>query len=215
MGTQPKTWKPAAECDRTTLLCLRRPTRVSALRDSVPRPHQWPVKDALPLWQARQLYEKTPMFHGHGPAGPIVLHRGPLSSAPLKAGHGETLDFSFTDPHCREVSYDYNALHDPHVKGWASVPSNVRLLQRQGLITDDLNVVCTLKEYNEYRRFMWRQQNDEVTRLLRERAEQATDKKLVFYANLEHRKNVEKTLKRLRFAESESKPSRRVRTPCS
>lgn len=70
-----KKWKTAKECDRTKLLTLRHPTRLSKFRNSVPRPKYRPIKNALPLWETRELDEKVPMYHGYGPDGPLVLHR--------------------------------------------------------------------------------------------------------------------------------------------
>lgn len=190
-------------CDRTELLTLQRPTPISALKNSIPRPKQRPVKHSYPVWQSRELNEKIPMYHGHGPACPLVLHRGLMGNNPLKAN--VKLKFSLKDPYNQDISNTYNPLHDPHLKHWVNLPTNRKLLQKQGLITDDGDVICDLKEYNEYRLFLWRVQNDLVIQKLKQIDQQKFEEKLVFKANLYHKNEVDKKLKRLNYILSKNK----------
>lgn len=48
----------------------------------------------------------------------------------------------------------YNALYDPHTKAFFHRPSMCQKLQKNGFITADMKVVCSLKDYNSYREFM-------------------------------------------------------------
>ncbi|XP_063302298.1 uncharacterized protein LOC134601720 [Pelobates fuscus] len=62
--------------------------------------------------------------------------------------------FDLGDPYCRLMKTTYNNLHDPYLKEYyqSKVPRQ-RILQ-QGFITSDDKVVCSLKEYNEYREYL-------------------------------------------------------------
>lgn len=195
-----KKWKTAKECDRTKLLTLRHPTRLSKFKNSVPRPKYRPVKNALPLWEHRELNEKIPMYQGYGPDGPLLLHRGLMGRNPLRPDIGDTkLNFLLSDPYCHDVSYTYNPLHDSHLKNWVTSGNNPVLLYKQGLITEDLEVVCNLKEYNEYRRFLWRKHNDLVNKKLRHNDQLQIEQKLINRANLNHTKELIKKLKHLKY----------------
>lgn len=199
-----KKWQATTkECDQTKLLTLRRPTIMSDLKNSIPRPQQRPVKCSYPVWQSRELNEKIPMFHGRSPSGPLVLHKGLVGNNPLKAN--VKLKFSLKDPHSREISNTYNPLHDPHLKHWVNLSTNRKFLQKQGLITKDGDVVCNLKEFNEYRQFLWRVHNDLVLQKLEQIDQQKLEEKLVFKANLCHKNYVDKKLKRLNYITSKNK----------
>lgn len=192
-------------CDRTKLLNLRRPTPSSKFRDSIPRPKYRPVENALPLWETRELNEKIPMYHGYGPHGPLILHRGFMGINPLKDADLK-LHFLLSDPYCHDTSYTYYPLHDPHLKHWMYTDHNRKFLYKQGLITKNMEVVCNLRDYNEYRRFLWRIQNDSSTRYFKHIEQQKLDQRKISVANLNHKKELEKKSKRLNYIMSNKKP---------
>lgn len=198
-----KKWVAADQCDRMELLTLRLPTPMSDLKNSVSRPTQRPVKNSYPTWQARELNEKIPLYQGSGPTGPLVLHRGLVGNNPLKSN--VKLKFSLKDPYCQEVSNSYNPLHDPHLINWVNSPTNCKFLQKQGLITEDMDVVCNLKEYNEYRRFLWRIHNDRVIQKLKQKEQLELEEKLIFNANRYHTREIGKQLKRIKYIISKNK----------
>lgn len=195
-----KTWKPAKKCDRTELLQLHRPTSLSKLKNTIPRPKCRPIKDDLPFWEIRELNEKIPMYHGYVPSGRIVLHRGLMGNNFHKTN--VKLNFSLSDPYCRDVSYAYNALHDPHLKHWSTSNKNRKFLQQQGLITEDMDVICSLKEYNEFRYYLWRVHNDLILQQLKLEEEKKVERKKILDANLNHQNEMLKKLKRLKYAMS-------------
>jgi len=196
-----KKWRATKNCDRTTLLTLHRPTAVSKFRDTVPRPYCQPIKNSLPSWRYRQLDEKIPMYHGNSPSGPIVFHRGPMGKNPLQAD--TKLSFVVNDPH--KISHRYNPLHDPHLKRWVNSPINKKFLQKQGLITEDNDVICSLNEYNEYRRFLSLVYNDSIMQKQKVIDAENTDRKKIAVANFNHRKELLKTLKKLNNDRSKNK----------
>ncbi|TRZ08472.1 hypothetical protein HGM15179_018631 [Zosterops borbonicus] len=80
-----------------------------------------------------------------------VLSRGKL---------GEKLQrpspFNLDDPYIHETSLQYSCLHDPHLQDYHKRKDILRMLRRQGVITSDNDVVCTAKEFNDYRHYLTR-----------------------------------------------------------
>ncbi|XP_054074721.1 fibrous sheath-interacting protein 2-like [Rissa tridactyla] len=62
--------------------------------------------------------------------------------------------YDLGDPHCRLLRTEYNSLHDPYLQDYHNRKNNFQRLRRQGLVTRDGRVVCTLKEFNEYRQYL-------------------------------------------------------------
>ncbi|XP_044312023.1 fibrous sheath-interacting protein 2 [Varanus komodoensis] len=65
-----------------------------------------------------------------------------------------TATFDLNDPYCKVMAPRYNSLHDPHLRAYHKRKDNLRRLKRAGHITDRNKVVCTLKEFNEYRHYL-------------------------------------------------------------
>ena len=63
-------------------------------------------------------------------------------------------DFDLSRPVEDEPFREYNTLHDPHTRALFHRPSVSRKLQRNGFVTEEMQVVCSLREYNAYREFM-------------------------------------------------------------
>ncbi|XP_021272785.1 uncharacterized protein LOC110408448 [Numida meleagris] len=70
--------------------------------------------------------------------------------------HQPSPHFDLGDPYCRQLRTEYNSLHDPYVQAYHSRKDNLQNLKNKGFITDDRKVVCTLKEFNEYRQYLTR-----------------------------------------------------------
>jgi len=104
-----------------------------------------------------------------------------------------------------EISYKYNPLHDPHLKQWVNSPINRAFFQKQGLITEDKDVICSLTEYNEYRRFLLRIYNDTITRALELKNAENEDRKKIESANFNHKKDLIKKLKLFNYDKSRPK----------
>ncbi|RMB95515.1 hypothetical protein DUI87_27625 [Hirundo rustica rustica] len=58
--------------------------------------------------------------------------------------------FTLDDPYCHHLSPAYNCLDDSHLQDYH------KLLKRQGFVTSENDVVCTVKEFNEYRHYLTR-----------------------------------------------------------
>ncbi|KAK2528993.1 hypothetical protein Q9966_009326 [Columba livia] len=88
---------------------------------------------------------KIPVTPGSKP----VFSRGKLG----EKLHRPSGSFDLGDPLGHRMSNEYNSLHDPHLQAYHQRKDNVQWLKRQGLVTSDGNVVCSLKEFNQYRQY--------------------------------------------------------------
>ncbi|XP_077165136.1 fibrous sheath-interacting protein 2-like isoform X2 [Paroedura picta] len=62
--------------------------------------------------------------------------------------------FDLNDPYCKVMAPKYNSLHDPHLRAFYKRKSNLQRLKKSGFVTDKNKVVCSLKEFNEYRQYL-------------------------------------------------------------
>ncbi|XP_061297831.1 fibrous sheath-interacting protein 2 isoform X1 [Pezoporus flaviventris] len=76
--------------------------------------------------------------------------------------------FNLEDPYCRLLSMEYNSLHDPHLQAYHHRKDHLQMLKREGSITYDGRVVCTLKQFNEYRQHLVRLKVDAENMFRRE-----------------------------------------------
>ncbi|XP_056363727.1 uncharacterized protein LOC130261468 [Oenanthe melanoleuca] len=87
--------------------------------------------------------------------------------------NGPCPSFNLDDPYIHHPAppVQYNRLHDPHLQDYHKRKDILRMLKRQGVITRDNKVVCTLKEFNEYRHYLTRikLQSEKILRQQEER----------------------------------------------
>ncbi|XP_071615898.1 uncharacterized protein [Heliangelus exortis] len=97
----------------------------------------------------------------------------PPNSKPVftRAKLGEKLHrpsgyFNLRDPYSHLLGMEYNSLHDPHLQEYYHRKDNLEKLKREGRVTRDGQVVCTLKEFNEYRQYLTtlRQEAEQMSR---------------------------------------------------
>ncbi|XP_061178087.1 uncharacterized protein LOC133186789 [Saccostrea echinata] len=108
-----------------------------------------PAGDGLPAWESLPLYSKFPMV-------PIPKGSIKLCTTKLCEPKHKVVDFEFdlTDPYCHVISNEYQPLHDPHLKNHFNIPRMQRHLRKNGFITDDRQVICNLREFNQYRQYL-------------------------------------------------------------
>ncbi|XP_031458955.1 fibrous sheath-interacting protein 2-like [Phasianus colchicus] len=70
--------------------------------------------------------------------------------------HQPSPHFDLGDPYSRHLSTEYNSLHDPYLQNYHNRKDNLQNLKNRGLVTKAGKVVCTLKEFNEYRQYLTR-----------------------------------------------------------
>ncbi|XP_052757768.1 uncharacterized protein LOC113518513 isoform X2 [Galleria mellonella] len=159
-----------------TLLTLRKPTELKKVIDSIPKPVRAVPKNGLPLWYKLGLECKLPV--PRMPVGKIIFARGKIGEDVRRLGLGSSgpqPTFDLTDPYCNNVSYDYVPMHDPHLAHhFAQKPTRNRM-KILGFCTKDGRAVCTLKEFNQYRKYLYNQFMDRIHQEMKHLDERAKD----------------------------------------
>ncbi|XP_075302171.1 fibrous sheath-interacting protein 2-like [Opisthocomus hoazin] len=84
--------------------------------------------------------------------------------------------FNLGDPCCRLLSTEYNSLHDPHLRAYHQRKNHLHRLKTEGRVTGDSRVVCTLKEFNDYRHYLSTLKLEAVKMSMREQFQEQLDK---------------------------------------
>ncbi|XP_064603286.1 uncharacterized protein LOC135468793 [Liolophura sinensis] len=130
-----------------------------------------PAGETLPAWEHIPLDAKFPMIPA--PRGTVVLATTELCEP--KHYTTNKHEFDLSDPYALVMSNDYSALHDPHLKAhFSSVYMRKHLIQN-GFITPEGQVVCNLKEFNDYRRYLRKLCLLELARQKRQKEKPTTD----------------------------------------
>ncbi|KAJ8245313.1 hypothetical protein GJAV_G00269450 [Gymnothorax javanicus] len=82
--------------------------------------------------------------------GRLVASRGQLG-API---YRSTTAFLVTGPHLRSPDLSYNELHDPHLRDYFSQPARRKQLKKANFITEDNEVICSLRQYNAQEEYL-------------------------------------------------------------
>ncbi|XP_033099210.1 uncharacterized protein LOC117102876 [Anneissia japonica] len=103
---------------------------------------------ALPAWMINTpMHSKLPVIDA--PKGKYVL---------FTTGLCEKLDCSSSsldfDASPQTISVEYKSLHDPHLKWHYNSTAVYKRLVKNGFITSDGKVICTLKEFNDYHQYL-------------------------------------------------------------
>ncbi|XP_058065538.1 uncharacterized protein LOC131215169 [Anopheles bellator] len=136
------------------LLALHRPTTISKLAPLVPESSVSRPSGNVPQWHDLLPSQKLPDFR-NATGNAMQLSRGFLGQPiwQFPADHG----FDLTDPLNRIVHRNYHPLHDEHLqKFWKGAYEKVNL-KFHGLIGDADKVLCTLREFNQFRAFLFEQ----------------------------------------------------------
>eukprot|EP00057_Strongylocentrotus_purpuratus_P025957 XP_011680431.1 PREDICTED: fibrous sheath-interacting protein 2 [Strongylocentrotus purpuratus] len=111
----------------------------------------------LPAWMLdTPMYSKLPMVPA--PKGRIVL----ATTGLCKKLHQTPDDLDF-DPVAAGLCWEYQSLHDPHLKSYYTTRATYGRLIKSGYITPEGMVKCTLKEFNEYHQYLKSVQLEKIT----------------------------------------------------
>ncbi|KAL5007653.1 hypothetical protein ScPMuIL_016459 [Solemya velum] len=110
-----------------------------------------PAGDPLPSWSNLPLDAKFPMVRN--PKGSVVLYTTDLCHPKHRSSKG--YDFDLTDPYGYSMSSEYQPLHDGHLLTHFSPVMRKHLVEKK-FITKEGKVICTLKEFNQYRQYLRR-----------------------------------------------------------
>ena len=83
----------------------------------------------------------------------LILHNSLFIVLQKRKNYKES-DFDNNDPNIHLFNNDYISLHDRQIAPYFEDADARKVLQRHGLITSDGKVLCGLKEYNDYRRYL-------------------------------------------------------------
>uniref|UniRef100_A0A673TYK3 Fibrous sheath interacting protein 2 n=1 Tax=Suricata suricatta TaxID=37032 RepID=A0A673TYK3_SURSU len=108
-------------------------------------------KTQFPAVGASQLLDlplgvKLPMIPGSN----TLYYTTNLSEKLFRPSYG----FNLTDPYCRLLENQYKSLHDPHLRAYYKRKDILRRLKKDGYITSNNKIVCTLRELNKYRQYL-------------------------------------------------------------
>ncbi|XP_045175932.2 uncharacterized protein LOC123536657 [Mercenaria mercenaria] len=138
-----------------------------------------PAGDGLPVWSILSLDAKLPMMSI--PKGSVLLYTTKLGEP--KHQCKQEHDFDLRDPNGKYISNEYQPLHDPHLKTHFKTNMMRRHLIKKGFISDDGKVLCSLKEFNQYRQYLRhiyfleiaKERKEELDRILKQQARDKAD----------------------------------------
>ncbi|KYN27003.1 Fibrous sheath-interacting protein 2 [Trachymyrmex cornetzi] len=136
------------------------------------------------------LEHKIPMIPGP---------KGAYSFTRRKVGRklwGPKLEFNLSDPYCHETKFLYEPLHDEHLFKFFSRPINRKCLLKADLITDNMDVKCSLHDYNEYRKYLRQMHADRIKRELRKSNRLFVERTALRFAENHARKEAERLKER-------------------
>lgn len=141
------------------LLALKRKTKLSHILDKVPKPARALPLNAPQEWQQLSLDALMPMFSW--PSKRVLFSRNKIGREIFSSVGTE---FDLSDPYCQTVSFDYEPLHDHNLREFYQRGNYIKTFIENGSITEEHEVICTLKQFNEYRRYLKRHYLTEVNR---------------------------------------------------
>ncbi|KAJ8050382.1 Fibrous sheath-interacting protein 2 [Holothuria leucospilota] len=127
----------------------------------------------IPSWlqQTQVMYSKLPMLHA--PSGTITL----FTTGLCEKLHYTPSDLEF-DCSANEFFLEYKSLHDPHLKNLYHQARTVRRLIKQGFITPELKVKCSLEEFNIYHQYLKKMKLNRMTQKQKRQMDHGREEKL-------------------------------------
>lgn len=112
-------------------------------KTSVKEPKNFRPDFGLPRWKITPIESKIPQIYG------VIYSRGKLGKK-LWIDSREQ-NFITSDPYNLEVPMTYDSLHDEHLATFLQNLVNKQRLIGKGFVTKNLDVECSLRDYNYYR----------------------------------------------------------------
>lgn len=104
----------------------------------------------------------------------------------------KSAEFNLSDPCNYEMEFSYDSMHDEHLTRYFSRQSNVRRMMKLGFVTKDLDVKCSLKDYNMYRKFLKKLHSDSINQELKRREKLADERRVIELADYAAQKEIER-----------------------
>lgn len=101
-------------------------------------------------------------------------------------------EFNLSDPYGYEIKWTYDSLHDKHLVPYFSRPNIIRQLIKSGLIANNLDAKCSLRDYNMYRKYLRGLHCDSIKKELNRRARRSIEARAIYYAEEQAHKEVKR-----------------------
>ncbi|KAL9874500.1 uncharacterized protein LOC119641849 [Glossina fuscipes] len=141
--------------------------------------------NSLPGWEHIPLNSKLPMLKC--PGNQVIFSKNKIGQAVRDDRH---LKHEF-DPSGRDSFPEYNPLHDSNLKTFYANERNLKRLRENGEITHNNDVICNLKDFNEYRQQLHKSQLYYILQDLNRLEAEQHDRMLIanaeFITNKDHR----------------------------
>ncbi|KAL0279616.1 UNVERIFIED_CONTAM: hypothetical protein PYX00_001131 [Menopon gallinae] len=137
---------------RRELLPVRIPTKREKLIRKIPLPAGSYPPNGLPIWE--RLYLDCPLPMLGAPPDALVFARQQIGQKLWKTG--EEQEFILYDPQGYEVQFSYENVHDPHLTNYYQGREIRGFLLSRGEASADGWSICTLKRFNQYRKYLRR-----------------------------------------------------------
>lgn len=156
--------------------------------EAVEKPKGAVPKFGLPRWKVMPLDSKIPLIPCPENVSNFSCKKiaRPIFTTTKKA------QFNLNDPNNNEIKFPYNSLHDKHLKCYFENKNNIKYMIKRGFVTKNLDVKCTVKEYNVYRKYLNKLHGDMVVKELKRRDEINADRRVLEIAEREAQKEAEK-----------------------
>lgn len=146
-------------------------------------------KFGLPKWKLMPLDSKLPTVPGPKDAYYFTCKK---LGQQLYSG-SKNVDFNLNDPYNYEINYYlYNSLHDKYLSDYFNKENNFKCLIERGFVKNNLDVVCTAKEYNMYRKYLKYLHSDAIKKEMDRRDEIRKDQLVLDRAEIQAKKDIER-----------------------
>lgn len=161
---------------------------MDVLAETIPKPKGAVPMFGLPKWKTMPLENKIPMVPG--PKNAYNLARRKVGK---KLWTEEPrIEFDLNDPYCYKTKFLYDPLHDKHLSEFFSKPNNIKRLLKADLITNNMDVKCSLRDYNAFRQYLKNIHIDDIQRELKKRNRRSIEERTIYYAEDQARKQAKK-----------------------
>ncbi|XP_037951793.1 calponin homology domain-containing protein DDB_G0272472-like [Teleopsis dalmanni] len=113
--------------------------------------------NSLPGWENIPLNSKLPMLRC--PQNQVIFTKTKIGKTLTYNCYRENQNSLIRPEFDMSIDFtklEYNSLHDPHLKNFYSNERNLIRLRQNGEITQDNDVICSLRDFNQYRMLLYK-----------------------------------------------------------
>ncbi|KAK0082211.1 hypothetical protein PV326_007286, partial [Microctonus aethiopoides] len=190
---------------QNTLRSLKQPTKLDEIIEAIPKPKGAVPSFGLPRWKVMPLGSKLPLVPA--PNGAYYFSRKKIGQE-LFTDTRKNPQFNLNDPYNYDTDYSYDPLHDGHLAHYFAKKNIMKRMMQRKFITKNLDVICSIKQYNMYRKYLKELHNDSIKKQLQREAEIRDDRRVLEMAEKEAQKDIIKIKTREKKNAARNKISR-------